>query len=163
MITQNVYWKHLAILKSATKTITVTPITIQNDDTNIHHWSHEIVHTLKLRYKGDHGIDLITSIKTSTKKIIPEKYDVRIILTSTKLGSQFNIQDNTKKQHRHDLVGVSSRLPLIVTSGKKLNVYMNELRIILVETQSRILLENVKILIMGYLTLKVLKISIGIL
>ena len=88
---------------------------------------------------------------------------MRIILTSTKLGSQFNIQDNTKKQQRHDLVGVSSRLPLIVTSGKKLNVYMNELRIILVETQSRILLENVKILIMGYLTLKVPKISVGIL
>ena len=29
--------KHLTILKSATKTTTVTPITIQNNDTNINH------------------------------------------------------------------------------------------------------------------------------
>ena len=87
--------KHLTILKSATKTTTVTPITIQNNDTNINHWSHKIVHTLKQPYKGDHGIDLRKSIKTSTKKIIPEKYDVRIILTGTKLGSQFNIKDKT--------------------------------------------------------------------
>ena len=155
--------KHFTILKSATKTTTVTPITIQSDDTNINNWSHKIVHTLKLRYKGDQGIHLITSIKTSTKKIIPEKYNARIILTSTKLGSEFNIKDSTKKQHRLDLVGVRSRLALIVTSKKMLNVYMNELRIILVETQSRILLDTVKILIMRYLTLKVPKISIGIL
>ena len=45
--------KHLTILKSATKTTTVTPITIQNNDTNINHWSHKIVHTLKQPYKGD--------------------------------------------------------------------------------------------------------------
>ena len=35
-----------------------------------------MVHTLKLPYKGDHGINLIKSIKTSTKKSLPEKHDV---------------------------------------------------------------------------------------
>ena len=35
---------------------------------------------------------------------MPEKHDVRIILTGTKLSSQFNIKDNTNKQHKYDLV-----------------------------------------------------------
>ena len=71
---------------------------------NLNRSSDKIVHTLKLPYKGDHGINLIKSIKTSTKKPLPEKHDVRIILTGTKLSSQFNIKDNTNKQHKHDLV-----------------------------------------------------------
>ena len=55
------------------------------------------MHTLKLPYKGDHGINLIKSIKTSTKKSLPEKHDLRIILTGTKLSSQFNIKDDINK------------------------------------------------------------------
>ena len=35
---------------------------------------------------------------------MPEKHDVRIVLTGTKLSSQFNIKDDTNKQHKHDLV-----------------------------------------------------------
>ena len=35
---------------------------------------------------------------------MPEKHDVRINLTSTKLSSQFNIKDDTNKLHKHDLV-----------------------------------------------------------
>ena len=35
---------------------------------------------------------------------MPEKYDVRIILTGTKLSLQFNIKDDTNKQYKHDLV-----------------------------------------------------------
>ena len=35
---------------------------------------------------------------------MPEKHDVRIILTGTKLSSQFDIKDNTNKQHKYDLV-----------------------------------------------------------
>ena len=42
---------------------------------------------------------------------MPEKHDVRIVLTGTKLSSQFNIKDNTNKQHKHDLV-YFSRFPL---------------------------------------------------
>ena len=33
-----------------------------------------------------------------------EKHDVRIVLTGTKLSSQFNIKDDTNKQQKHDLV-----------------------------------------------------------
>ena len=75
-----------------------------HNDTNLNTLSDTIVHTLKLPYKGDHSINLIKSIKTSTKKSLPKKYDVRIILTGTKLSSQFNIKDDTNKQHKHDLV-----------------------------------------------------------
>ena len=75
-----------------------------HNDTNLNRLSGKIVHTLKLPFKSDHGINLIKSIKTSTKKSLPEKHDVRIILTGTKLSFQFNIEDDTNKQHKHDLV-----------------------------------------------------------
>ena len=56
--------------------------------------SGKTVHTLKLPCKDDHGINLIKSIKTLTKKSLPEKHDIRIIVTGTKLSSQFNIKDD---------------------------------------------------------------------
>ena len=58
-----------------------------HNDTNSNRLSDKIVHTLKLPCKGDHSINLIKSIKTSTKKSLPEKHNVRIISTSTKLSS----------------------------------------------------------------------------
>ena len=39
-----------------------------HNDTNLNRLSDKTVHTLKLPYKGDHGINLIKSIQTSTKK-----------------------------------------------------------------------------------------------
>ena len=39
-----------------------------NNDKNINNLSDKIVHTLKLSYKGDHGTNLIKSLKASTKK-----------------------------------------------------------------------------------------------
>ena len=72
-----------------------------NNDMNINNLSDKIVHTLKLPYKGDHGSNLIKSIKASTEKSLPENHDVRIVLTGTKLSSQFNIKDDTDKQHKH--------------------------------------------------------------
>ena len=84
-----------------------------HNDTNLNRLSDKIVHTLKLPYKCDHGIHLIKSIKTSTKRSFPEKHDVRIILTGTKLSSQFNIKDDTNKQHKLNLV-YFSRYPSTV-------------------------------------------------
>ena len=52
-----------------------------HNDPNINRLSDKIVHILKLPYKGDHGFNLIKSIKTSAKRTLPEKHDVRIILT----------------------------------------------------------------------------------
>ena len=43
-------------------------------------------------------------MKTSTKESSPEKHDVTIILINTKLSSQFNINDDTNTQYKHDLV-----------------------------------------------------------
>ena len=43
-----------------------------------------MLHTLILLYKDYHGLNLIKAIKT-------------------KLSSQFNIKDDTNKQHKHDL------------------------------------------------------------
>ena len=75
-----------------------------NNDRNIKNLSDKIVHTLKLPYKGDHSTNVTKSIKTSIKKSLPKKHDVRTILTNTKLNSQFNIKDDTNKQHKHDLL-----------------------------------------------------------
>ena len=75
-----------------------------NNDTNLNRLSDKVIHTLKLPYRADHGINLITSIKASTKKSLPEKHDARILLTGTKLSSQFNIKEDTNKEHKHDLV-----------------------------------------------------------
>ena len=32
-----------------------------------------------------------------------KKHDLRVVLTGAKLGSNFNINDNTNKQHKYDL------------------------------------------------------------
>ena len=74
-----------------------------HNDTNLNRLSDKIVHTLELPCKGDHSINLIKSIKTSTKKSLSDKHDVRVILKGTKLSSQSNMKDDTNKQHKHDL------------------------------------------------------------
>ena len=66
------------------------------------------VHTLKLPFKCEEGTNLIKSIKTTSRKALSENHDVRIVLTGTKLSSHFNIKDKTNKQHKHDLVCLSS-------------------------------------------------------
>ena len=62
------------------------------------------MHTLKLPYKGDPVTNLIKSTKASTKKSLSANHHVKIVLTSTKLSSQFNIKDDTNEQHKYDLV-----------------------------------------------------------
>ena len=65
-----------------------------------------MLHTLILLYKDYHGLNLIKAIKT-------------------KLSSQFNIKDDTNKQHKHDLdflVGIRSQLILTVTQEKQPDV-----------------------------------------
>ena len=79
-----------------------------HNDKNLNRLSDKIVQTLKLPYKGNHSINLMNSINTSTKKSLPEKHDLRIILTCTKLSSQLNIKDDTNKQHKRDLVYIIS-------------------------------------------------------
>ena len=66
------------------------------------------MHTLKLPFKCEEGTNLIKSIKTTSRKALPENHHVRIVFTGTKLSSHFNIKDETNKQHKHDLVYLSS-------------------------------------------------------
>ena len=54
-----------------------------SNDTNINNLSDKTLRNLKLPCKDDHGLNLKKSIKT--KKTLPEKHDVIIILTGTKL------------------------------------------------------------------------------
>ena len=37
-------------------------------------------------------------------KILPDKHKATLVYTGTKLGSNFNIKDINKKEHKHDLV-----------------------------------------------------------
>ena len=71
---------------------------------NVTNLSDKIVHNLILPYQGDHDTNSIKSIKSSTKKSLPENHDVRIIETGTKLRSEFNNKDDSNKQHKHGLV-----------------------------------------------------------
>ena len=75
------------------------------------------MHTLKRPCKSDHGTNSIKSIKASTKKSFPENRGVRIILTDTKLSSQFNIKDDANKQHKHNLVYFSRCPPMSCTDS----------------------------------------------
>ena len=54
------------------------------------------VHTLKSPFKYEECTNVIKSIKTTSRKALPENHDVRIVLTGTKLSSHFNIKDETK-------------------------------------------------------------------
>ena len=36
--------------------------------------------------------------------MLPNKYKAMLVYTGTKLGSNFDIKDSTKKEHKHDLV-----------------------------------------------------------
>lgn len=46
-----------------------------------------------------------------------KNHDVRIVLTGAKLGSNFNINDDTNKQHKYDLDYFSSRLSMTLTDS----------------------------------------------
>ena len=47
---------------------------------------------------------LIWKLDKEVNKILPDKQKATLVYTSTKLCSNFNIKDITKKKHKHDLV-----------------------------------------------------------
>ena len=57
-------------------------------------------HMLVLPYKGEKAEKLIKSLKKHVKKLLPENHLSR---SSKKLGSFFNIKDQTKLEHNNDL------------------------------------------------------------
>ena len=44
------------------------------------------------------------NITKEVNKILPNKHKATLVYTGTKLGSNFNIKDITKKEHKHDIV-----------------------------------------------------------
>ena len=44
------------------------------------------------------------NIIKKVNKILPDKHTATLVYTGTKLGSNFNIKDITKKEHKHDLI-----------------------------------------------------------
>ena len=58
---------------------------------------------LVLPYKGEKGEKLIKLLKKHVKKVFPENHLSRHAYSSKKLGSFFNIKDQTKLEHSNDL------------------------------------------------------------
>ena len=59
---------------------------------------------LILPYKGKSGEKTLRNITKEVNKIVPDKHKVTLVYIDTKLGSNFNIKDITKKKHKHGLV-----------------------------------------------------------
>ena len=60
-------------------------------------------HMLVLPCKGEKGEKLIKSLNKHVKKVLPENHLSRHAYRSKKMGSFFNIKDQTKLEHNNDL------------------------------------------------------------
>ena len=60
-------------------------------------------HMLVPPYKGEKGEKLIKSLNKHVKKVLPENHLSRHAYRSKKMGSFFNIKDQTKLEHNNDL------------------------------------------------------------
>ena len=60
-------------------------------------------HILVLPYKGEKREKLIKSLNKHVKKVLPENYLSQHAYSIKKLGSFFNIKDQTKLEHNNDL------------------------------------------------------------
>ena len=61
------------------------------------------IHMFVLPYKDEKGEKLIKSLNKHVKKVLPENHISRHAYRSKKLGSFFNIKDQTKLEHNNDL------------------------------------------------------------
>ena len=59
---------------------------------------------LTLPYMGKRGDKTFRNTIKEVNKILPNKHKATLVYTGTKLGSNFNIKDITKREHKHDLV-----------------------------------------------------------
>ena len=50
------------------------------------------------------GEKFLKSFKTTLHRSLPSKIETKVVYTGTKLGSNFQIKDKTKFNHKHDLV-----------------------------------------------------------
>ena len=62
------------------------------------------VHIISLPYKGEKGKTLMKSLNNTLVNVLPKGHTTKIIYSGKKLGSYFNIKDQTKIQHQNDLI-----------------------------------------------------------
>ena len=60
-------------------------------------------HRLILPYKGEKGQKIVKSLNNYIKRLLPQNHTAQHIYKSRKLGSVFDIKDQTKLEHKHDL------------------------------------------------------------
>ena len=61
-------------------------------------------HFLLLPYKGEKGEHLIKSMKRRISKLLPPEIKTQVAYTGKKLSTCFNIKDQSKFEHQHDVV-----------------------------------------------------------
>ena len=49
------------------------------------------------------GEQMLKHIKCEINKVLPEDKNMHLVYTGTKLGTKFNVNGKTKKEHHHDL------------------------------------------------------------
>ena len=59
---------------------------------------------ITLPYNGQQGEKVLKSFKTTLHRSLPNNIEAKVVYAGTKLGSNFQIKDKTKFDHRHDLV-----------------------------------------------------------
>ena len=62
------------------------------------------MHSLILPYTGLKDNTIIKTMNNSLKRFLPDNVKTRVTYTGKKLGTKFQIKDNTSDQHKHDLV-----------------------------------------------------------
>ena len=55
-------------------------------------------------YKGKYGEKTLCNITKEVSRILPDKHKIALIDAVTKLDSNFNINEITKKQHKQELL-----------------------------------------------------------
>ena len=61
-------------------------------------------HFLLLPYKGEKGEHLIKSMKRRISKLLPPEIKTQVAYTGKKLSTCFNVKDQSKFEHQHDVV-----------------------------------------------------------
>ena len=61
-------------------------------------------HLLLLPYQGEQGLHLTKSLKRNLKSLLPSTVKANIGFTSKKLSTCFQIKEQTKFEHKHDII-----------------------------------------------------------
>ena len=60
-------------------------------------------HRLILPYKGEQGQKIIKSLNNYVTRLLPQSHTAQPVYISRKLGSVFDVKDQTKLEHKHNL------------------------------------------------------------